>query len=93
MNQCLRIMFEVPSEKKKSLRSLIQQEARKLILEGTVRLMPGSNLKVIACGNKHKMDMFLDAVLKEVAKARCDGLEIEPFLKDRDYRGVFRVIE
>jgi acylphosphatase len=93
MNQCLRIMFEVPSEKKKTIRSLIQEEAKKLILEGTVRIMPGSNLKVIACGNKHKMDMFLDVVLKEVSKAQCDGLEIEPFLKDRDYRGVFRVIE
>lgn len=93
MNQCLRITFEVPSDKKQSLRSLIQEEAKKCFLEGTVRIMPNAQLKVVACGNKHKVDMFLDAVLKEIQKLRCDGLEIEPFLKDRDYRGVFRVIE
>lgn len=93
MNQCLRITFEVPNDKKQEIRSLIHKEARKLVLEGTVRLMPGSNLKVIACGNKNKMDMFLDCVLKEIQNLRCDGLEIEPFLRDRDYRGVFRVIE
>jgi len=93
MNQCLRITFEVPSEKRQRIRSLIQKEAKKLILEGTVRIMSGSNLKVVACGNKNKMDIFLDIVLKEIQNLRCDGLEIEPFLKDRDYRGVFRVIE
>ncbi len=93
MNQCLRITFEVPSNRRQTIRSLIQKEAKKLFLEGTVRVMPDSNLKVIACGNKNKMDMFLDVVLKEIASLRCDGLEIEPFLKDRDYRGVFRVIE
>lgn len=93
MNQCLRITFEVPSERRQAVRSLIQEEAKKFFLEGTIRVMPNSNLKVVACGNKNKMDMFLDAVLKEIAKLRCDGLEIEPFLKDRDYRGVFRIIE
>lgn len=93
MNQCLRITFEVPKERRQTVRSLIQKEARSFFLEGTVRIMPGSNLKVVACGDKNKMDMFLDSVLKEIEKLRCDGLEIEPFLKDRDYRGVFRVIE
>ena len=93
MNQCLRITFEVSREKRQTVRSLIQKEAKKFFLEGTVRVMPDSNLKVIACGNKIKMDMFLDSVLKEIENLRCDGLEIEPFLKDRDYRGVFRIIE
>ena len=93
MNQCLRIMFDVPSEKRQVVRSLIQEEAKKLFLEGTVRIMPSLNLKIIACGNKIKMDIFLDSVLKEIQNLHCDGLEIEPFLKDRDYRGVFRVIE
>lgn len=93
MNQCLRITFEVPGEQRQTIRLLIQQEAKKFFLEGTVRIMPGFSLKVIACGDKNKMDMFLDSVLKEIEKLRCDRLEIEPFLKDRDYRGVFRVIE
>ena len=93
MNQCLRITFEIPSEKNEIIRALIHKEAGNFFLEGTVRVLPGAQLKVVACGNKDKMDLFLDVVLKEVARQKCDSLEIEPFLKDRDYRGVFRVIE
>ena len=93
MNQCLRITFDVPSEQRQTLRLFIQKEAKKLFLEGTVRIMPSASLKVIACGDKQKMDIFLDSVLEEIEKLRCERLEIEPFLKDRDYRGVFRIIE
>lgn len=93
MNQCLRITFEVQGGKKETIRALIHKEAGKFFLEGTVRILPDSHLKVVACGNKDNMDLFLDVVLKEIASQKCDALEIEPFLKDRDYRGVFRVIE
>ncbi len=93
MNQCLRITFLVITEKREIVRSLIRQAAHDLSLEGTVRSVPGSQLKVIACGNKNKMDQFLEVVMKEIARQKCDSLEVEPFFKDKDYRGVFRVIE
>ena len=93
MSQCLRITFIVPDGKESKVRSLICQEARKLILEGMIQTSESPSLKLIACGTREKIDQFLDALYKAIAHEKCDDLEIEPFFKDRDYRGVFRIIE
>ena len=80
MNKCLRITFsgEYPST---FFRNFIQKNARGLNIEGIAQVMPDSRVRSIACGTKGTGKVFLE------------DIEIEPFLKDKDYRGVFRVIE
>jgi len=93
MNKCLRIEFsgDVPQG---FLQKIIQKHARKLELEGTAQVLSGQNkVKIIVCGNKDRIDNFLDLLHKESAKVVLEGMEVEPFLKKKDYRGVFRVIE
>jgi hypothetical protein len=48
---------------------------------------------VIACGAKDDVDLFLDSLYKDASESQLEGVEAEPFIKDRSYRGVFRVIE
>jgi len=93
MSQCLRITFVVEDSSKLSLSEIIQKEAKKLNLEGVVQAAQIDRLTVVACGLSDKIESFLDLLYKEMALQECNCLEVEPFLKDRDYRGVFRVIE
>ena len=89
-SQCLKISFlgTLP----KNFLEEVSKQAKKLEIEGTAQTVAG-NVNLIICGSKERVDLFLDAVHKGLAKATSTHLEIEPFLKTKDYRGVFRVIE
>ncbi len=93
MSQCLRITFVVENGLKQSLSEAIQKEAKKLQLEGVIQAVQSDKLSVVACGLSDQIEDFLDLVYKQLALKKCDDLEIEPLLKDKDYRGVFRIIE
>ena len=92
MNKCLRITFsgEIPAD---FFQTFIQKHANKLRVEGTVQLVQGNMVKIVACGTKEAVDAFLDVLHKGATGVFLENLEIEPFLKEKDYRGVFRVIE
>ena len=95
MNKCLRItLLMEPSED--FMKDVIQQSARKYNLEGFCQPIfdKDKGVKVIVCGEKENVDSFVDILHKEQAlKDNIKDIEIEPFIKDRDYRGVFRIIE
>jgi len=91
MNKCLKITLTLkPTEG--FLQNVIQQNARNFGLEGIVQPFGDDKVKIIVCGEKEKVDYFVDSIHKESVQAVTD-IEIEPYIKDRDYRGVFRVIE
>lgn len=92
MSQCLRIvlMMDIPDD---FLHEFIKKNARNLDLEGTAQLDQQKTVKIVACGKKEAIDQFLDMLHQKGAKHFLEPLEIEPFIKDRDYRGVFRIIE
>lgn len=92
MKQCLKITFSIPIEDG-FLHAVIQNCAREHSLEGTVQAYGDSQIKIVVCGNKERIDDFLDAIHNYTADKEADNVEVEPFLKERDYRGVFRVIE
>ncbi len=94
MNKCLKITFrgDLPKD---FLKSVVQKYAQKLSLEGTVQRVhaDGAITRIIACGTKDAIDDFLDVLYEGATTTDLNEIEVEPFLKDRDYRGVFRVIE
>lgn len=93
MKKCLRITFvaELP---KNFLHDTIQKHAHKLNIEGTGQLVSSENkIKIMACGEKEDIDSFLDFLHKEATQAEGEDFEVEPFLREKDYRGVFRIIE
>jgi acylphosphatase len=94
MSRCLHITFWIDAPQK-FLHNGIQKFARTLGLEGTVQVANGGGklIKLLVCGERDSMDDFLDFLHKEVAKDAIKNMEIEPFIKERDFRGVFRIIE
>ena len=91
MKQCLRITFTLDSESK-FLQDTVKKYAYKLEIEGAAQVIEG-RIKIVACGMKDNMERFIDVLHKGSKTARPDDVEVEPFLKDKEYRGVFRVIE
>lgn len=88
MNKCLKITLTV-ERMDGFLHTVVQPQARKWDLEGVVQPLNDSQVRIIVCGKKDNVDTFIDLLQKE----RIKDVEIEPFVKDKDYRGVFRVIE
>ena len=88
MNKCLKITVTV-ERMEGFLHTVVQRNARACGLEGMVKPLGPSQASIIVCGKKDKVDTFVD----ELQKEEITNVEIEPFIKDKDYRGVFRVIE
>ncbi|MGE0207409.1 MAG: acylphosphatase [Candidatus Babeliales bacterium] len=94
MNQCLHIRFSL-DEPMQFLYQVIQKNARELGIEGIVQMANPAHheVRLLACGSRSAIDDFLDLLHKEAAQEIIKNIEIEPFVKERDFRGVFRVIE
>lgn len=94
MSQCLHITFFLDGPRN-FLHNVIQKHARSLGLEGTVQIINGNgkSVKILACGDRESVDDFLELLHKEAAKDAIKDIEVEPFIKEKDFRGVFRVIE
>jgi acylphosphatase len=92
MKQCLKItVFTKPTGD--FLQDLIRKQATKFSLEGTAQVAEDEKIIIIICGEKENIDHFLDALHKGTATQKPDRIELEPFFKEKDYRGVFRIIE
>jgi len=93
MNKCLKITLWTQTIPKSFLKGVVQKHANTFKIEGTVQLQQATIVKIIACGKKDTVDAFLDMLHKEIIKLSVDEMQVEPFLKEKDYRGVFRIIE
>jgi len=92
MKKCLKItlMSNVPDG---AFRDSVQAAARKLDLEGTVQFVEPSEIVIIACGSKENIDSFLDNLHQGFGMNAPEDVQVEPFLKEKDYRGIFRILE
>jgi len=91
MNQCVKITLFV-GVLKGFLGDFVQKNAMKLGLEGVVKLVSDDQVKIVVCGSRDDVDVFVDTLYKGSKKYQLDNIEMEPFFKARSYRGVFRVI-
>lgn len=92
MKKCLKITFVSPVLDG-GMRDFIQTAARKLGLEGTVQVIEPNEISIIACGAKNAIDEFLDIIHQGFGSYIPEDVHVEPFLKERDYRGIFRILE
>lgn len=92
MRKCLRITLsgDYPES---FLRDFVQKHARSFSLEGTGHRSDDGSLKISVCGDKDNIDAFLDLLHKGTKEVLPEEVSIEPFVKEKDYRGIFRVIE
>ncbi len=92
MKQCIRINFTLEKIPKNFL-TIIQENAHKHKLEGTGQIVDTTTLKIAACGDPHGIEVFVDFIHQITVDMVAGAIEIEPFVRQRDYRGVFRIIE
>lgn len=92
MKKCVKITFHA-SLKKDFLHTFVQKHARSFGLEGVAQSQSPDVIKIIVYGEMDDIDNLVDILHKESSQHEIRNIEIEPFLKDRDYRGIFRVIE
>ncbi len=92
MYKCLKITFNAQMPEG-YLQKMLQKKIKKLSIEGVAQQLMDDFIKIIVCGAMEDVDTFLDILYKELNDIELDELQIEPFLKDRDYRGVFRILE
>lgn len=92
MSQCMRINLLIKGDKE-HIQALLRKYAHEFKLEGILKSADEHAVKVVACGDAMEIESFMVELNKEFAKDNLNISEVEPFLKDRDYRGVFRVIE
>ena len=93
MKKCLKVVF-TSTYPAGFLRSFVQKQARDLDLEGTAQVLSTEEKTVVlVCGPKDDVDTFVDALHEGTAKTKLEAIEVEPFIKVKDYRGIFRVIE
>ncbi len=91
MKKCLKITFKF--SKVEGLHEFIQKNARMLHLEGTAQFAEPNEVSIIACGVKEDIDMFLDIIHQGFEAGIPENVNVEPFLKEKDYRGIFRILE
>jgi acylphosphatase len=93
MKKCLKITFSglIPNN---FLKKSIQQRAQALEVEGSVQQsIENKEIRIIACGTPEAIEEFLDIIHTETASIGIETIDVEPFIKDKEYRGVFRIIE
>jgi len=91
MKKCVRITFAV-SDGSRVLES-IKKKARSLELEGIAYHEQDDEFGIIVNGEKEIVEKFIDAVHAIIIEAGSEDFHVEPYSKQEDYRGVFRVLQ
>jgi|SaaInlLV_10m_DNA_2_1039722.scaffolds.fasta_scaffold17522_3 acylphosphatase len=73
-------------------RAFIKEYAEKFGIEGTAQNADDGTVVVCASASSDKLDEFIDVLYKGSPKASVEDVIVEPLIKGKDFRGVFRVI-
>lgn len=92
MSLCIKIRFSVEVSGN-AVRLFIQKQAKELELEGTAHFADDKSVNMVVCGDREQVDSFIDELHAKSGKYKIENIELEPFLKTKDYRSSFRVIE
>lgn len=91
MRKCLKVTVQGKVQEV-AYRAFVQKHALSLGIEGTIQNMEAGSVVIYACGPSDKLDVLIDYLYKGSSAARVEDVIIEPYLNEKDFRGVFRVI-
>ena len=92
MAKCLEIRISFEGDRV-PFQDIISKKAKNYGLEGILEVQSESELLISVCGTTNEIDKFIDFLYEEHMNLSAVIIDIEPFVKEKDYRGVFRVIE
>ena len=91
MKKCVKITMNCKNADK-AKKNFIQKRAQECGIEGVVQQMRKDNLRMFVCGLFDQVDDFVDSLYVGTTTYSFEDIEVES-CANRDYRGVFRVIE
>ena len=91
MKQCLKIIVEGKVQGV-GYRELVHKKAEKYSIEGTIQNGNDGTVIIHACGLSEDLDKLIDDLYKGTAKSEVKNIAVEPFVKEKDFRNVFRII-
>ena len=89
--RCVKVVFDVKTYQSVLLEK-IQSEAHARALEGCLIVHHPNTIKIVVCGTGDAVELFVDFIYAVMAAYEGNQMAVDAFLKDKDYRGVFRVI-
>jgi acylphosphatase len=98
MKKCLKIHVQLEKAKKnqkqdKVLADFVEKQAKKLDLEGSIQMDDVRSAIIFVYGQIDNVEHFVDAVYKGTQAIVPEIVEVEPALGEKDFRGIFRIIE
>jgi len=92
MKKCIKVQFHAKNPKD-FLKKVIPPGIKNSKVEGVAQAIDHQTVQVFICAEQEDLDNFLDLIYENIDQYILEGIEVEPFLKDRDFRGVFRIVE
>lgn len=91
MNRCLKMTVKM-AKWDSDWSTEVQKKAKKLEIEGLMQISDDAQITIMACGKDAQLDDFIDYLYDFLLSVNAQIEELEPFIKERDFRGIFRVI-
>lgn len=92
MRQCVKIKV-IGNVQMASYREYVQKHAQRYDIEGTIQNAEDKHSVIImACGIAEKLDELIDALYKGTPESKVEEVQVEPMIKEKDFRSVFRII-
>lgn len=88
MKQCMCVRV-YKANSKEFLEEYVMTQAKKNQIEGIGQFIDPDQVQIFVCAKQAGIEKFLDALYE----AGNEKIEIEPCSLERDFRGVFRIVE
>lgn len=92
MKQCMQIVISIKKQQA-TFEDHVKKMALECQIEGVMQFLSKTSLKVIACGTKEYIEQFIDTLHQKKVTDLFGDLIIEPIFTEKDFRGVFRIIQ
>jgi len=92
MKKCLKILV-VGKVQDPTFKVHVQKNAGQLGLEGILQNGEDQNVVIFVRGGNSDLDVFVDDLYKDAPKHKIQNIISEPFTQEKEFRGVFRIIE
>ena len=91
MKKCLKIRI-CGKVQGVAMRAYTKKSADSLKIEGSVQNADDGSVVIYACGLAANLEKLLDILYKGTSESKIEDLSAEPFVNEKDFRGVFRII-
>jgi len=91
MKQCVK-MHVTGKVQGVGFRDFAQKQAQILQIEGAIQNVDNGEVSILACGSSSNLDTFIEQMYKGSPASKVLNVAVEPFLNNKDFRGVFRII-